>query len=563
MKKVIPILLMTMLFLVGVACAATTVTLDSRGLLANNSYKTSASVQPNFKVVGNISTYTCKLYSNTNGTYGVGSWHEIQTDSGSTNNTNITFDTLTLAEVSGLVYTWDVFCNGTDDANGDWGADGNFTDPTAGGNMNFSVDITAPAITSNEPTPVDVSWDTNGYVYWNFTVVDNNVDSCKLYTLLNASTNTTGNWALKGTKSYTNNTWFNFTFGQTTNLWADNNTGVYKWYVQCNDSATQVTTIGNYTFYVDTVAPAVFDFNTSLFKTNNRYLWNATTATDYTPQVGYNSTTELNFSRYLVCYYNNSYADTSPDCVNVTTITTLYTSGATIEGDKDYLILITAYDVAGNARNISTLNYKYSTDSTNRALKSGWNIIGNVGNSFNLSDLLIWSSATTVSVWQANHTFASYVSGGTDGGTSVAAGYPVLLYLSADANFSDLIWNATAVNVDSASGGNANLTNQTSSDWNLMMELDDDDTKMISDLDKYINCNPKGNGCSAQANNVTWFDYMSFYNNTASSGSKYIPYVANWSINNATTFSYGECLWVYLGSGNTTHNNIHINWSVV
>ena len=54
---------------------------------------------------------------------------------------------------------------------------------------------------------------------------------------------------------------------------------------------------------------------------------------------------------------------------------------------------------------------------------------------------------------------------------------------------------------------------------------------------------------------------MSVYNNSASSGNKYIPYIGNWSINNATSLGFGNTVWAYLGSSTTS--SIQLNWSAI
>jgi len=184
------------------------------------------------------------------------------------------------------------------------------------------------------------------------------------------------------------------------------------------------------------------------------------------------------------------------------------------------------------------------------------------GNQFNLSDIMDWTGATTVSKWQANHTFGSFVDGGINGEIKVNPGEPVLLYLAADLNFEDMILNITSHNTSEA-----NVTNQSASTWNLVVNLNTTVNLTFADIDRYLNCNNTvplsfvGGGCAHQANNVSQIDYFSFYNNSASAGSKYVPYVANWSINNNTGLEYGQCVWLNMGGAGANELTIGIDWN--
>ncbi len=397
-------------------------------------------------------------------------------------------------------------------------------------------------------------------------ITDTNAAQCVVASNLNTSSNNTGVYSTTwNTTTYTSKT--SYTIGQMDGSydWADNNTGAYLWTYSCNDSAGNIVSLGeNYTFYIDSTDPTAFIFNTSLWKTDNILLWNATTATDYTPQVGWTVTTELNFSKYEIYFYDTNYGNATYLNVNESTKTTLSINISTLAADTDYLILITAVDLAGNRRNMTTINYKYSTDSTNRALSAGWNIVGNVGNAMTLSAILNYTGATTVSIWNSTHEFQSHVSGGSYGTTSVGAGDTVLIYVAADTTFSDLIWNTTAVSEEAH-----NITNQTASTYNLVMMRDDDDDKLIGDLDKYLNCNPVGEGCSLGANNATYVDYFSAYNNSASAGSKYVSFVANWTTLSSSadvnmtdlSLGFGNTVWLYLDGTEKTY--IQMNWTAI
>lgn len=534
MKKILLFIIIALLSAWAVS-AATVTTLMSP---SNATYDTDGSIDFIFNVTGNSSVWKCTLYTDDDGTFDGKS-----INSGVANNTATTF---TRNGIDDGTYLWNVFCNSTNDAVGDW-----FTNNT------ITVDSVEPSIT----VTTDTGWQTTGSFTIGATVIDNNAANCILYTTINTTANATQTYGEypTGSQTYTNATAFNFTGYSTGDLgMANNNTDAYIYSIYCNDSAGLSTQTDNYTISVDSVDPSDFVFNLTLWRTDNRLLGiNNSKSTDLTPQIGWTQSLDDNFAYYELKFYNGSdYWYSS----NITSSSTLYTTMSTeLKADETFTVIAVAYDDAGNSKSVTT-NYVYSTDSTNRALKAGWNIIGNVGNAFNLSDLRVWTGATTVSIWNSSHEFQSHVSGGSYGDTEVGSGYSALVYIASDTNFSDLIWNTTAVAVDS-NGANTNTTNHTNSNWNLMMQLDDDDTKSIGDIDKYINCDPLGGGCSLGENNASYFSYLSYYNNSAG---KYISYVANWTTlssqtgTNMTTLNldFGDCVWLF---SETDNNNL--NWS--
>ena len=550
MKIFIPILMA--LLVMAFASAATVVNLDPAGNLANQTYQTSSTITYGINVTGNQSNWECDLYTTENGSTGQGAMTKVVTDYPVSNATNTNFVArANVADGTGATnYTWMVHCDGT-------------TDPVGAFNLvnnTFGVDATAPVIAITTPTVG--YWDTDGNLTFTLNATDTNAATCLLGTTMDFaqdSNSSTGVWnGTSDTNDYTTATPFTYT-GMNNNIMVDNGTGAYIYAITCNDSAGNSATSGNRTVYVDTVAPAAFSFLTADWKTDNVVLWNGTTATDYTPQIGYQSSVELNFSRYEIVYYNVSgpgvtvrLNDTTQGSqaanrtINITTLT----------GDASYRINITAYDLAGNSVTMTTNGiYQYSTDSTNRALKAGWNLVGNVGNNLTLSQLLTYSGATTASFWNSSHEFQSHVSGGSFGSTVVKGGEVALLYMGADSNFEDLVWNATNVGItqfitnSSDSGAN--------SAWNLVMNKNSSADVTMGATDNFANCNPVIAGCGNTEQNATNVDYMSFYDNTANDGSKYIPLVANWTINNGTTLTYGDPIWMYVDQ------NITLNWGLI
>ena len=51
---------------------------------------------------------------------------------------------------------------------------------------------------------------------------------------------------------------------------------------------------------------------------------------------------------------------------------------------------------------------------------------------------------------------------------------------------------------------------------------------------------------------------MTYYNASASTGSKYMDFVTNWTINNNTFVDYGDAVWVHL---NKTVANGWFEWN--
>lgn len=549
MKRFWFIALMISLLSFSMVSAATVVTLDSLGTLNNGSYQDTQTIPYNMKVTGNSSTWTCILYGNENGTNGVGSWRAIVTDSGVSNNTNTTLATRSsVAEVTGLLYNWDVFCNSTNDTVGDWGAGSNTSQTNVAGNMTFGVDVTDPTITV---TPADVAWQTTSSATITATVVDNNPNTCIITSTINTTSNTTQASTAYAGQAYTNATALNFTgFDSTTDM-ADNNTGAYQYSVACTDDAGNSVSVATRTFYIDTVAPSAFSLLSAA--TDSGYnIPNGTSSTDYTPTLTWNLTTELNFSRYEI------WMNSSVNTINVSTKATVSSVTGTLGADKTYSdIYLMAYDLAGNSVKSGVSWNTYSTDSTGRGLLSGWSTIMNTGNAKNLSDYLTQTSATTACILNSTHDFVCFTSGGSDGDTEVPSGEAYFVYLATASTYSDAVTNVTAVGV----GSTFNLTNQTTTDWNINCNRDATDTsgKTLQEIDSYVNCNALDSGCSPGANNATNIDRMSYYDWDAGT-TKYVGYRGNWSINNDTVIDVGECAWMFM---NTAASTVVFNWTAV
>jgi len=502
----------------------------------NATYSDSANVAFRFNITaGNSSSWKCNLYTDDSGT-----WSAVQTDSSVTNATATSFVARTISDATGLAYHWNVFCNSSNDVAGAWGSTGNFS---------LGVDTVDPSVVIDYG--IDII-DTS--VRFGLTITDDNPGYCKLYSTLNASKNTSESSVyVIQIPSYSNATAFNFTYINSSTVWVDSANGSYSWYYVCNDTANNVVTGTSQRVYVDTVKPTPFIFNVSMFKTSksNVQLANQSKSTDYIPQIGWNLTVEANFSMYRIKFYDTNYTKGIYIEKNISSISTVFTNMSTLLGDTDYMIMITAYDLAGNYRNMTVSHYQYKTESTGRSLQSGWSIIMNPGTAKNMSDYLIQTGATTISYFNSTNQFVSHVSGGSNGATDIPAGDPVFIYLSSADYYTDGLENTTAVSISGL------LRNESNTDWNIECNRNSTDTdgKTFQEIDLVLNT-----GSSPQANTYNNVTFMSYFNWSASSN-QYVPFMANISIHNSTAIEFGECAWMYLGSSSPLNQTI--NWGLI
>jgi hypothetical protein len=521
------ILFLTMLLICALSVVGATVTTINSP--ANASYTTDNTVTVTYNVTGNASVYSCAIYQDGTG---------VSTNSGVANNTATTYTTAPLSDAQ---YYFNISCtNSVTDADGDA-----FTDTFV------TVDTVAPTVSvqMNNANATNGQWVTSGAMDIGVICTDTNADKAILLTTMNASSNLTQTYGAypTGSQSYTTATALNFTgYTSVTLLMPDNNTGAYYYAVRCNDSAGQSTTSSIYYVYVDSTAPSAF-YILGANTTNNVAIPNGTYTTDYTPKIYWNVTTELNFSRYEI-WMNSSF-----NTVNVTTKTTLSSATTTLNADTTYAgVRITAYDVAGNSVNATVSWDTIITDSTSRYLNSGWNIIMNTGNAMTLATFLTDTGATSVSWFNSTgyKNFTTHVSGGSGGTTSVPAGEAVFVYMASVGAMEDLVVNYTGV------GQYFNLTNVTAtSNWSIACDKNYSTDFTFSNFgDYYLD----GNKSDILSLNVT---YLDLYNNSASVGKKYLPYVNNWSTSKASTpIKFGDCMWLYMDTAVTTAGYHQINW---
>jgi hypothetical protein len=215
MKKLIIIMFM-MLTLLTFGYSSVTVTLNSP---ANDTWHSTLSPILNITAAGNITSYTCSLYSNETGT-----WTSHAYNYSLINNTPYLIQDANFGEARSTI--WNLWCGSTK---------ANFTCPyaMATNNKTIHIDVTAPAVGIQSPTGSGYDDDLN----FSVTVQANDTSqsgTCRLYISGNLNT----------TVAYTNSS------TQVLNATNKLKNGSYSnWYVQCNDSAGNKASTPTYTVY--------------------------------------------------------------------------------------------------------------------------------------------------------------------------------------------------------------------------------------------------------------------------------------------------------------------------
>jgi len=298
----------------------------------DNYYSTSASVTFGFNTT-EIHPDTCVLYHN-----GSGTWLANYTNNSYANGVAASFATaVVFNSTADKDYKWNVLCNDTA---------GNSV--FNGTNYTLHVDNYAPVITLTGP--LNDTWDTDGYVEFNVTVVDNNSDSCNFYI-----SNKSLEWPLNETKTYTSGTMLSFN-----ETLAENATG-YSWKIICNDSAAQSDTLETYVIKVDTIHPTYPSLaNVTISST---LYGNNTLGATLTPTVNWTAVTETNFLNYTL-QFSSEY-----DFANLNS-TVIVTSGASnnsvvlttaLLDNYQYYWRVIASDQAGNTNTSQIFDYKTDT----------------------------------------------------------------------------------------------------------------------------------------------------------------------------------------------------------
>ena len=524
-------LFLVSVFLVLISTAFATVNTVSLTSPSNASWDTDGLVSFIFNTSGNLTgvNYSCGLWHNFSGSF-------VPTE---VFNTSVANGTPTTFVVSGFTdsnpgYKWNVQCNSSDDN----------VNVFNSVNRTFYVDSVAPVFIAS--VPANKSWSKSssmGGVVFGGTVSEVNNNTCVLKTNLDVLTNVTrsANNESAETAPYNNSAAFTFGFGSGS-LFAENNTAAYLWNLHCTDLAGNIATWSvNNTFYVDRTAPSAFIFAGPANRTNS---------TDWTPNITWARTTELNFSGYYIRIDNDT-TFLSPEFQdNITNRTLNYTNVfANLTGSKYYNMMVTSYDEAGNERNATTA-LVYGTQEACHTLQAGWNVCAIQRSSpVNASDLCIeiGTNCSYVAKYNSTHEFQTFTSGASTNGAmwfGSSALIPnesstMFVYVSANTT-----WEGQSMSIRQ-DYLYFNLTNATTG-WNLVPVLDPRGVT-FQQLDKSIN----GNGTHVNLFNIS--NFFSYQNNTKPQGSKNTAFIRNWTLNNNTFVSYGETVWVNLNKSMTNY----------
>lgn len=480
-----------------------------------------------YNVSGNLTgtNYSCNLYHNIDQAFGIDS---LQVNATVNNETFDTFRESGISENS-TGWLWNVGCYTTQ----------NSTTVLAKTNWTIKIDTTAP--TSIVYSPADVTWDVDGNVTLGVNVTEANPDSCILKTNLTADTNTAGPYNSSAvTQVYLDQTFLYFDFGTNSSdnsIWLDNNTGAYLWTVSCNDSAGNIYNPSNVSFYVDSVAPTYCNITGP---TNN------TKSTDYTPLLNWFASVELNFSRYEVLVDNDSDFSSPEFQDNETNVSWNNMTAITgLEGDQDYFVNVSCYDVAGNKNSSDSVEeqgWSYRTDSTCHTLYSGWNICSIIRTAnVNATDICkeVGDTCSYVAMYNASHNFQTYTSGAatnedmnfSSNAESPSENSTFFVYVTSDTIYENRTWEIDANDLL------FNLTNY-SSGWNLVPILNRTGIT-LGQLDYSIN----GDGSGVNDTNKT--NWLSYFNESAAS-INYETHTRNTTKNNQTFVPYGDSVWVHI-----------------
>lgn len=416
----------------------------------------------------------------------------------------------------------------------------------------LTIDNTNPTLTLNQPE--EDEWSNSLNLTFNWTAVDTNLDTCHFY-VTNATSGGDANYVL-------NNSFTNVTSG-TPYLYEHyfNADGLYNWSVTCNDSVNYNVTVGNRTINVDTTNPLGFSLESPA---------NTSIGTDTTPTFKWNMTVDTNFNNYRILVsteinLSQPLINESTTIKNTSTSSMTYISSTPLALDTTYHWSVTAYDDAGNIATPDNGTLNYTTIDSCSTLYDGWNLCGIIrAGSVNLSIICseVGQSCEQVSIYNSSHSFRTMVStSATNAGTTVVRG--------------DAVWieiNTTSVNWENRTVDTAttlrqeHLTNASDIPWSIYgiqnrngkslgdieVELDNSNvTYNISGTVYYQKMSSYGDNTTGRYNNDDVHYYV-FFNNSASSGSKYVPHYRNWSFNNNTPLKFGEAVMISINS--TTRN---------
>lgn len=368
---------------------------------------TATSIIPNISVNGQDSSYRCEIFVND-------SSNEM-TKRGATktlaNATPTNFANITLSEGIHLI---NARCSDYSNAKSFIWAD----------NITFIIDAGTPSLSVDyliDENLASIDVNTRYIKTTNFslnlTITDDNLDSCDLY----LSNDVNGTLYLNKTEQSPASNLRLFD-----GVRVLNSTGVYSYYVTCNDSSGQSTTSSTYYFTIDQLAPRYNGtFNYSVGGSCTSFAINITAN-----EVLTNSS---------ITYGNSSYSSSYTTHINTTdSMYRIHELDLDYGWENFYVINITLTDLAGNVNNTIQVDAGQLTMRSPVPLCTGWSIYTMYDNSYDISSLKTAANASFVYLW--NQTSQGWLYANTDG---LSAGNAVYLY-----NPTDTTWFRPAIDAD-------------------------------------------------------------------------------------------------------------------
>ncbi len=417
------------------------------------------------------------------------------------------------------------------------------------------------AITVTLNNPEDGGWSTAANTTLNFTIVGNYslYNATLIYTVSGSGNAQTANYTKLGVS---NNT---ATLTAPLPSFPDNESG-YVWNINATSGDEKAASSANRTIKVDTTTPS---------RPTIAYPSNASLSTDYVPRFEWNKVTEVSFNRYWIRVDDTTDFSSPRYEKNITGQTTNTStpeegSSGELAANTLYYINITAFDTANNT-NASEI-FTYRTFDTCHDLRSGWNICSIVRNTsiatafYAANFSLEIPNLTYVAKYNTTNQFLIHTIGAAGNADMVfntssepfARDAVVFLYVEQNVTwqgFNSSLRGRTTSFATAQTNRDFNITNQ-SNGWNIVPVLPRTGGEVappgrtFSNLSISFAANPQWNGscyCNTTAN-ISNSDapFFSYINSTRDGGSKYVPFVNGWSINENTTVPYGGAVWVFL-----------------
>ena len=213
----------------------------------------------------------------------------------------------------------------------------------------------------------------------------------------------------------------------------------------------------------------------------------------------------------------------------------------------NYYWRINVSDLAGN-ENTTTNGKQFTVDETCSILKAGWNLCGIVNEKgMTAWDIYQQTAATQISIQNRTNRslFTSWITIDSPNFT-IEEGEAAFIYVEINTDWTYRVWNI----LNESRISNINLTNASGSGFFPLMNPHRSGL-YFQMLDYYFqNSGEIQSGLTKRwdTRNTSLIDYMSYYNNSATTSYRFTPYFHNVTLNNNTFMKYGEVTWIYINN---------------